>query len=135
MNDNIYTGLSAPWPVFWRLTCDNWNFNPSNPCLYVGGQYNNHNANYGLFYINYNSVSNTNSNIGARFLSERLKIDLDPIYPLWNLGNAQGGDYPRSACADNRTPLGGDKQVGRGLVHLGKPATAKRRSNAQCRKE
>ena len=47
-------------------TCDGWNFSPSNPCLYVGGQYYSHSANYGLFYISYNGVSNTYSYIGAR---------------------------------------------------------------------
>ena len=48
-------------------TCDNWNFNASNPCLYVGGNYN-QNTNHGLFYVNYNSVSNSNTNIGCRTL-------------------------------------------------------------------
>ena len=48
-------------------TCDNWNFNASNPCLYVGGNYN-QNTNHGLFYVNYNSVSNSNANIGCRNL-------------------------------------------------------------------
>lgn len=49
------------------VTCDNWNFNSSNPCLYVGGNYN-RNTNHGLFYVNYNSVSNSNTNIGCRTL-------------------------------------------------------------------
>ena len=48
-------------------SCDNWNFDSSNPCLYVGGDYN-QNANYGMFYVNYNSASNYNGNIGCRFL-------------------------------------------------------------------
>lgn len=48
-------------------SCDNWNFNASNPCLYVGGNYN-QNQNYGLFYVNYNTATNTNANIGCRFL-------------------------------------------------------------------
>ena len=48
-------------------TCDNWNFNTSNPCVYVGGNYN-QNGNYGLFYVNYNNASNANANIGARIL-------------------------------------------------------------------
>ena len=56
-------------PVFFcsQASCDNWNFDSSNPCLYVGGNYN-QSANYGMFYVNYNSVSNANSNIGCRFL-------------------------------------------------------------------
>lgn len=43
---------------------DSWNFNSSNPCLHVGGNYN-QNLNHGLFYVNYNSASNTNANIGC----------------------------------------------------------------------
>ena len=46
---------------------DNWNFNASNPCLHFGGNYN-QNGNHGLFYVNYNSVSNSNRNIGCRVL-------------------------------------------------------------------
>ena len=46
-------------------SCDNWNFNSSNPCLYAGGNYN-QNQNGGMFYVNYNSASNSNDNIGAR---------------------------------------------------------------------
>ena len=53
--------------VFPGSSCDNWNFNASNPCVYVGGNYN-QNGNHGLFYVNYNGVSNTNANIGSRFL-------------------------------------------------------------------
>ena len=48
-------------------SCDNWNFNSSNPCLYVGGNYN-QNTNHGLFYVNYNNASNSNANIGCRIL-------------------------------------------------------------------
>lgn len=48
------------------LSCDNWNFSASNPTVYGGGNYN-QNGNHGLFYLNYNSVSNQNSNIGSRF--------------------------------------------------------------------
>ncbi len=48
-------------------SCDNWNFNAGNPVVYVGGNYN-QNGNHGLFYRNYNSVSNANANIGSRFL-------------------------------------------------------------------
>lgn len=48
-----------------RAVPDNWNFNASNPVWYVGGNYN-QNLNYGMFYVNRNSVSNTNGNIGCR---------------------------------------------------------------------
>ena len=40
------------------------NFNSSNPCLHVGGNYN-QNLNHGLFYVNYNGTSNSNANIGC----------------------------------------------------------------------
>lgn len=65
-------GVHPGLPVQYRcqlfgVTCDNWNFNSSNPCLYVGGNYN-QNTNHGLFYVNYNSVSNSNTNIGCRTL-------------------------------------------------------------------
>ena len=46
-------------------SCDNWNFNASNPCLYGGGNYN-QNLNHGLFYVNRNSTSNSNANHGCR---------------------------------------------------------------------
>ena len=52
-----------------QFFADNWNFNASNPCLHVGGNYN-QNLNHGLFYVNYNSATNSNGNIGAR-LQER----------------------------------------------------------------
>lgn len=48
-------------------SCDNWNFNASNPCVYAGGNYN-QNQNHGLFYLNYTSVSNSNANHGCRQL-------------------------------------------------------------------
>ena len=48
-------------------SCDHWNFDSSSPCLYVGGNYN-QNTNHGLFYVNYNSTSNSNANIGCRIL-------------------------------------------------------------------
>lgn len=51
------------------FSCDNWNFNTSNPCLNVGGNYS-HNDNYGMFYVNYNSTSNSNANLGARIHSK-----------------------------------------------------------------
>ena len=50
-------------------SADNWNFNASNPCLHFGGNYN-QNGNHGLFYVNYNSASNSNANIGCRVLSK-----------------------------------------------------------------
>lgn len=48
-------------------SCDNWNFNASNPCLYAGGNYN-QNLNHGLFYVNYNTATNANANHGCRIL-------------------------------------------------------------------
>lgn len=48
---------------------DNWNYNGGNPCLHHGGNYN-QNLNYGPFYVNYNSTSNQNSNIGCRILAK-----------------------------------------------------------------
>ena len=56
--------------AFCRGSCDNWNFNASNPCVYAGGNYN-QNSNHGLFYFNYNSASNTNDNIGSRCLAKK----------------------------------------------------------------
>ena len=46
---------------------DNWNYNASNPCLHVGGNYN-QNLNHGMFYVNYNGTSNSNANIGCQLL-------------------------------------------------------------------
>lgn len=54
--------------MLWH-SCDNWNFNASNPCLYVGGNYN-QNGNHGLFYVNYTSTSNSNANHGCRHFSK-----------------------------------------------------------------
>ena len=61
---------------------DNWNFNSSNPCLYRGGNYNNRNTDYGLFYVNYNGVSNSNGNIGCRHLVKR---DLLPDLTMFSM--------------------------------------------------
>ena len=47
------------------LLPDNWNFASNTPCLHRGGDYN-RNQNYGMFYLNYNSASNANANIGSR---------------------------------------------------------------------
>lgn len=44
---------------------DYWNFGASNPCLYFGGYYN-QSGYYGLFYVDYNSASNSGSSIGCR---------------------------------------------------------------------
>lgn len=49
------------------LVADNCNLNSSNVVAYVGGNYN-QSRNGGLFYVNSNSTSNSNGNIGARFL-------------------------------------------------------------------
>ena len=46
---------------------DSWDFSGSHPCLHHGGNYN-QNQNHGPFYVNYNSVSNSNTNIGCRTL-------------------------------------------------------------------
>ena len=46
---------------------DYWNFTASYPCLHVGGNYG-QNRNHGLFYVNYNTASNTSTNIGCRIL-------------------------------------------------------------------
>lgn len=67
---------------------DNWNFNGSNPCLHHGGNYS-QNQNHRPFYVNYNTASNTNTNIGCRILeSHRLILHLvvrgpHPFYIAW----------------------------------------------------
>lgn len=94
---------------------DNWNFNSSNPCLHVGGNYN-QNRNHGLFYVNYNSSSNSNDNIGCRTLVYCVanKSSLDRVILTLSI-------YKPALCepggADDRTPHGEDKLIGRGLVH------------------
>ncbi len=50
-----------------RDSCDNWNFSTSNPVIYAGGNYS-RNDNYGLFYLNYTSLTNTNANHGGHLL-------------------------------------------------------------------
>ena len=47
------------------VTCDNWNFNSSNPCLYVGGYYLRY-TDLGLFYVYCNGVSGSYTDIGCR---------------------------------------------------------------------
>lgn len=68
-----YRGYLCSADVTVLGTCNNWNFNTSNPCVYVGGNYN-QNTNHGLFYVNYNSASNTNANIGCRNLLSAMLI-------------------------------------------------------------
>ena len=82
-----------------RSSCDYWNFNASNPCVYVGGNYG-QNGNHGLFYVNYTTASNANGNIGSRFL---LRFAINP--PFHGTGS--------------RAPLGEDKLLGSGQVHSG----------------
>lgn len=42
--------------------------------LYVGANYNNANANNGVFYFNRNNESNSNANYGARLLSQIIQV-------------------------------------------------------------
>ncbi len=56
--------------TLYGLVGDNWNFNASNPVVYVGGNYN-QNGNHGMFYVNYTSLTNTSDNHGSRFLLDR----------------------------------------------------------------
>lgn len=60
----IFLGLPAQAAARFFGRADNWNFNASNPCLHVGGNYG-QNRNHGLFYVNYNGVSNASANIGC----------------------------------------------------------------------
>lgn len=46
-------------------SADSWNFDASNPCLCFGGGYY-QDGSYGLFYVYYNSASNSNAGIGCR---------------------------------------------------------------------
>ena len=50
-------------------SCDYWGFASSSPCLCAGGNYS-QNQNHGLFYVNYNSSSNSNANHGCRLFAE-----------------------------------------------------------------
>ena len=56
-----------------HIVPDDWIFNGSYPCLHHGGNYN-QNQNHGPFYVNYNSASNTNSNIAVAFLKQTQAI-------------------------------------------------------------
>lgn len=81
--------------LLWH-SCDNWNFNASNPCLYAGGNYS-QNGNHGLFYVNYTNATNANANHGCRILGMVMLTDF-AIYDL---------------CIDGtgfRAPHGEDKQ-------------------------
>ena len=62
-------GISVPQKVrmVYPGMSDNWNFNASNPCLHVGGNYS-QNGNHGMFHVNYNNTSNANGGISARSL-------------------------------------------------------------------
>lgn len=66
---DTYLGIAyaAVAGSFICAVADNWNYNASNPCLHCGGNYN-QNQNHGLFYVNYNTATNTNANIGCRIL-------------------------------------------------------------------
>ena len=46
-------------------SADSWNFDASYPCLFFGGDYY-QSGNYGLFYVNCGSASNSNANFGCR---------------------------------------------------------------------
>ncbi|MDD7207357.1 MAG: hypothetical protein SPF64_05840 [Faecalibacterium longum] len=46
-------------------SCDDWYFDSSGPCLYVGGSYV-QNACFGMFFVSYGSVSDAGSGIGCR---------------------------------------------------------------------
>ena len=71
---DIKTGLNNQWPLPTAAggsdstyVPDNWNFNASNPCLSVGGYYS-QSLNLGLFYVNYNTASNSFVYIGCRLM-------------------------------------------------------------------
>lgn len=57
------------WLLSVGMIADRFNVSSSNVVLNSGGNYNNTNRNYGPFYFNGNSVTNSNSNLGARFLA------------------------------------------------------------------
>jgi len=46
-------------------SADDWYFNASNPCLRFGGNYG-QSGNRGLFYVSYDSASNSYAYIGCR---------------------------------------------------------------------
>jgi hypothetical protein len=79
---------------------DNWNFNSGNPCLHAGGNYN-QNQNHGLFYVNYNTATNSNANIGCRILVKAIRLQ----FFCWL------GGLTLSIGTGGRTPHGEDKPV------------------------
>jgi hypothetical protein len=48
-------------------SCDYWSFSASNPCLCVGGYYNQY-LYHGLFCVYYDSASSTNASLGSRLM-------------------------------------------------------------------
>lgn len=92
------------------LVGDNWNFNASNPVVYVGGNYN-QNGNHGMFYVNYTSLTNTNDNHGSRLLFKSFAN----VFP-----RQQTAAMPFCIhSTDSRAPHGEDQLIGSGLVHHG----------------
>lgn len=67
MGAGTYRGFLCSADVFVLGFVRCLDFYSSDPCLYVGGNYY-QSANHGLFYVNYNDVSNSNANIGCRIL-------------------------------------------------------------------
>ena len=64
----------AGFPVFapsqsngsdFTYSCDYWNFNSSDPCLCVGGGYN-QSTYRGLFYVYCSNASSSGANVGCR---------------------------------------------------------------------
>ena len=105
-----------------RGSSDNWYFSASNPCLHFGGNYN-QNGNHGLFYVNYNTASNSNANIGCRVL----------LGLATHLHNRQANTH--AGARTPSAPLGADEPSGHGLVpsrnrrERGKGREAKRRND------
>ena len=69
---------------------DYWVFSASSPCLRFGGSFD-QSGNHGLFYVNYNSASNSNRNIGCRVL---LWTGYPPPHPATQRP-APGRGHPR----------------------------------------
>ena len=77
---------AGPYPVFIPTaaagsdnTCvpDDWSFDASSPCLRVGGGYS-QSLSHGLFYVNGNTASSSNANIGSRLLASAGNRSLIP---------------------------------------------------------
>jgi hypothetical protein len=70
---SIPTQTGLDWAVFPSAAAgsqttfcpDDWNFDASNPCLCVGGSYN-QDLNYGIFCVNYDSASYADADISCR---------------------------------------------------------------------